>query len=85
MRPTAARRTAGGGRANRFHTRFPRVGFNVPWKTMSRIAVACAATGMSSSDESKLFRFTLRHSIFLASIIGLIVLVYSYVIPGAVF
>ena len=53
--------------------------------SLQSIAVACAATGMSSSDESKLFRFTLRHSIFLASIIGLIVLVYSYVIPGAVF
>ena len=49
------------------------------------IAVACAATGMISSDESKLFRFTLRHSVFLASVIGLIVLFYSYVVPWAAF
>lgn len=53
--------------------------------SLQSIAVACAATGMSSADESKLFRFTLRHSVFLASVIGLIVLIYSYVIPGAAF
>ena len=53
--------------------------------SLQSIAVACAATGMSSADESKLFRFTLRHSVFLASVIGLIVLFYSYVIPGAAF
>ena len=53
--------------------------------SLQSIAVACAATGMSQAEESKLFRFTLRHSVFLASVIGLIVLVYSYVIPGAAF
>ena len=40
--------------------------------SLQSIAVAAAATGMSSEDESKLFRFTLRHSIILATIIGLI-------------
>ena len=42
--------------------------------------MAAAATGMASTEESKLFRFTLRHSVFLASVLGLIVLLYSYVI-----
>ena len=52
--------------------------------SLQSIAVACAATGMSNADESKLFRFTLKHSIFLASVIGLIVVMYAYVIPGFV-
>jgi lactate permease len=51
--------------------------------SLQSIAVACAATGMSTDEESKLFRFTLRHSLLLATIIGLIVLFYSYVAPGA--
>lgn len=49
--------------------------------SLQSIAVAAAATGMPSSDEAKLFRFTLRHSIFLASAIGLVVLFYAYVTP----
>ena len=49
--------------------------------SLSSIAVAAAATGMAQSDEAKLFRFTLRHSIFLASVLGLIVVFYSYVAP----
>lgn len=49
--------------------------------SLQSIAVAAAATGMPSSDESKLFRFTLKHSIFLASILGLIVVVYAYIFP----
>jgi lactate permease len=48
--------------------------------SLQSIAVAAAATGMAASDEAKLFRFTLRHSIFLASLLGLIVMLYSYVI-----
>jgi lactate permease len=50
--------------------------------SLQSIAVAAAATGMASSDESRLFRFTLRHSIFLASVLGLIVVLYSAVFPG---
>jgi L-lactate transport len=46
--------------------------------SLQSIAVAAAATGMPASEESKLFRFTLRHSIVLASLIGLIVLAYTY-------
>ena len=48
--------------------------------SLQSIAVAAAATGMASSDEAKLFRFTLKHSVFLASMLGLIVMLYSYVI-----
>lgn len=53
--------------------------------SLQSIAVACAATGMKAEDESKLFRFTLRHSIFLASVLGLLVVAYAYLIPGAVY
>jgi len=48
--------------------------------SLQSLAVAAAATGMKTSEESKLFRFTLRHSILLASIIGLIVTLYAYVL-----
>jgi lactate permease len=50
--------------------------------SLQSIAVAAAATGMHHDDESRLFRFTLKHSIFLASIIGLVVMFYAYVMPG---
>ncbi len=46
--------------------------------SLQSIAVAAAATGMAASDESRLFRFTLRHSIILASLVGLIVVLYAY-------
>jgi lactate permease len=49
--------------------------------SLQSIAVAAAATGMKPEEESKLFRFTLRHSIVLASLIGLVVLFYAYVMP----
>ena len=49
--------------------------------SLQSVAVAAAATGMAMSDESKLFRFGLKHSIFLASVLGLIVMVYAYVLP----
>ncbi len=48
--------------------------------SLQSIAVAAAATGMASSEESRLFRFTLRHSIILASLIGLIVMFYTHVL-----
>jgi len=47
--------------------------------SLQTIAVAAAATGMSVAEQSKLFRFTLRHSIFLASLVGAEVLLYTYV------
>jgi lactate permease len=49
--------------------------------SLQSIAVAAAATGMPSSDESRLFRFTLRHSILLASVLGFIVIAYAYLFP----
>ena len=49
--------------------------------SLTSIAVATAATTMKREQESRLFRFTLKHSIFLASVIGLIVMFYAYVMP----
>ncbi len=46
--------------------------------SLQSICVAAAATGMPPEDESRLFRFTLRHSIFLACVIGVIVVIYTY-------
>jgi len=45
--------------------------------SLQSIAVAAAATGMAAREEAKLFRFTLRHSIVLASLIGLIAMLYA--------
>jgi lactate permease len=50
--------------------------------SLTSIAVAAAATNMKREDESLLFRFTLKHSLLLASTIGLIVTFYAYVMPG---
>lgn len=49
--------------------------------SLQSIAVAAAATGMAAGEESRLFRFTLRHSVLLASAIGLLALGYAYVFP----
>jgi lactate permease len=46
--------------------------------SLQSIAVAAAATGMKPQEEANLFRFTLRHSILLASVIGLITAIYAY-------
>lgn len=45
------------------------------------IAVACAATGMVGK-ESDLFRFTLKHSLLFAAMVGLITLAQAYVFTG---
>src|ERR1700722_6419322 len=50
--------------------------------SLTSIAVASAATHMRPEDESRLFRFTLRHSVLLATLIGVIVMFYAYVAPG---
>jgi len=49
--------------------------------SLTSIAVAAAATSMKREQESQLFRFTLKHSIFLASVIGVLVMFYAYVAP----
>ena len=46
--------------------------------SLQTIAVAAAATGMSVSDQARLFRFTFKHSIALASLVGVIVMIYAY-------
>ncbi len=50
--------------------------------SLQSIAVGVAATGLPVSDESRLFRFTLRHSVLLASLIGLLATFYAYVAPS---
>ncbi|UBM25980.1 lactate permease LctP family transporter [Pseudomonas sp. p1(2021b)] len=45
------------------------------------IAVACAATGLVGK-ESDLFRFTVKHSLFFATLVGLITLVQAYWLTG---
>jgi len=50
--------------------------------SLQSIAVASAATSMLPAEEPRLFRFTLRHSIALACVIGFVTLLYAYVVPG---
>jgi len=47
--------------------------------SLQSISVAAAATGMAASEEARLFRFTLKHSLLLATVIGLVVAAYSYI------
>jgi L-lactate transport len=49
--------------------------------SLTSIAVAAAATSMKREDEGRLFGFTLKHSIFLTFVIGLVVMFYAYVAP----
>ncbi len=45
--------------------------------SLTSIAVAAAATAMKPGEDARLFRMTLRHSVTLAVVIGLITLLYS--------
>ncbi|WP_018313771.1 lactate permease LctP family transporter [Cupriavidus sp. UYPR2.512] len=47
------------------------------------IAVACAATGLVGK-ESELFRFTVKHSLLFAVVIGIITVVQAYLLPGMI-
>jgi L-lactate transport len=49
--------------------------------SLQSIAVAAAATQMAPADEARLFRFTLKHSVLLATLLGLVVVFYAYVAP----
>jgi lactate permease len=49
--------------------------------SLQNIAVAATATGMTHEEEGKLFRFTLKHSLFLAFLMSMIVVFYAYVAP----
>jgi len=46
--------------------------------SLQTIAIAAGATGLNQQEQSRLFRFTLRHSIVLAAFTGLVVLVLAY-------
>ena len=50
--------------------------------SLQSIAVAVAATGMPQSDESKLFRWTLKHSLLLTAVIGLIAMAFAHLVPS---
>src|SRR5262249_5510795 len=52
--------------------------------SVQSIAVAVAATGMTSADESRLFRFTIKHSVLLMAVMGVIALIVAYVGPSFV-
>jgi len=52
--------------------------------SVQSIAVAVAATGMVAADESRLFRFTIKHSVLLMVVMGFVALMFAYVFPGAV-
>jgi len=52
--------------------------------SVQSIAVAVAATGMTSADESRLFRFTIKHSVLLMAVMGLVAMLFAYVFPGSV-
>jgi lactate permease len=49
--------------------------------SVQSIAVAVAATGMSRDDESRLFRFTIKHSVLLMVVMALLSMMYAYVLP----
>ena len=49
--------------------------------SIQSIAVAVAATGMTSADEGRLFRFTIKHSFFLMVVMGILSLLFAYVFP----
>ena len=39
---------------------------------------------MTSADEGRLFRFTIKHSALLMAVMGLLALIFAYVLPGYV-
>jgi lactate permease len=49
--------------------------------SIQSIAVAVAATGMTRADESRLFRFTIKHSVLLMAAMGVISMLFAYVFP----
>jgi lactate permease len=46
--------------------------------SLQSLAVAVAATGMARSQEGLLFRFTFKHSVFLAAVLGGLTMLYAY-------
>jgi lactate permease len=52
--------------------------------SVQSIAVAVAATGMTSADEARLFRFTIKHSVLLMVVMGIVSMIFAYVLPAFV-
>jgi len=52
--------------------------------SIQSIAVAVAATGMTRADEGRLFRFTIKHSVFLMALMGILSMLFAYVFSGYV-
>ena len=48
------------------------------------IAVAVCATGMTTADEGRLFRFTIKHSVFLMALMGILSMLFAYVFSAYV-
>ena len=52
--------------------------------SIQSIAVAVAATGMTTADEGRLFRFTIKHSVALMAVMGVLSMLFAYVLSGYV-
>ena len=52
--------------------------------SLQSIAIVLAATGMPQTDESKLFRWALRHSLLLTALVGVLVMIYAHLLPGVI-
>jgi L-lactate permease len=39
---------------------------------------------MTPDDESRLFRFTIKHSVGLMMVMGVVAMIFAYVLPGLV-
>ena len=52
--------------------------------SLQSIAIVLAATGMPQSDESKLFRWALRHSLLLTALVGLVIMLYAHVLTQVI-
>jgi lactate permease len=52
--------------------------------SLQSIAVAAAATGMPREYEGRLFLFTLKHSVALTAVLGLLAMLLAYVFPWVI-
>ena len=52
--------------------------------SVQNIAVAVVATGMTTADEGRLFRFTIKHSVFLMAVMGILSMLFAYVFSAYV-
>jgi lactate permease len=52
--------------------------------SLQSIAVAVAATGMKSTDEGRLFRVMVKHSLALVVLLGLLAAIFAYALPSLI-